>query len=353
MDPISKKRFTIATNVLAWLALTSVVITFQLNAPGGTAFFIGSLITLLSLISLYYGFYFVFTPKLFLKRKYLWFGLSVIISLVFVGLVAEFAIGDPRAEAAEGARSMREMHQRARPGRLINPVHIVTVLLSGITILISVIARTANHMTEQDQRRKESERKQLETELSMLKNQVSPHFFFNTLNTVYALTKTDPEKAGEVVHQLSKMMRYLLYETENQPLALIGKEVDVIETYLNLIKVRLTDNVQVDFAVELKNKEFRIPALLFIPLIENAFKHGVSTASPSFVRIHLFVDQDGLMLEMSNSVHANISSLEKGGIGLANVKRRLGLMYEPNDYSFEIEHGADEYKLHLNLKKWL
>lgn len=353
MNYFSKKGFTIATNVLAWMAFITVFLLFELNAPEGRSFHIGAFGLLIGLIFQYYSFYFFFTPRFFLRRKYVWFGLSVVGCLVLVAFFSDFVIDHVKPERLNQMGDLGEIRRPMRPRGLFNPMHFVVILLSSITILISVIARTANHLASQDKRRKESENKQLTTELSLLKNQVSPHFFFNTLNTIYALTSTNPEKAGEVVHQLSKMMRYLLYETEKTPTVVISKEVELMETYLQLMQARLTHNVEVVFDVKLENDQFVVPALLFIPLIENAFKHGVSTAKPSHVHIRLHTEKEELRLQINNSVHASRASLEKGGIGLTNVKRRLSLMYDSADYLLDMQQDETEYKLTLTIKKCL
>jgi len=353
MNPQSKKRFTIATNVLAWLAFFTVFLLFELNSSNGSQFHVRAFALLIGLIFLYYAFYFVFTPRFFLKRKYLLFALSVIGSLVLVSFLSEFAFGKPRPEILESLNQMRDLRRPDHPRGFFNPMRMVAILISGITILISVIARTISHISAQEAVRKETENKQLYTELSMLKNQISPHFFFNTLNTIYALTQTDPTKAGEVVHQLSKMMRYLLYETDKTPTAAISKEVTLMETYLHLMQARLTDNVQVVFDVQLENDQFKVPALLFIPLIENAFKHGVSTSQPSHVFIQIIGTEQELTIKINNSIHPKTNELEAGGIGLSNVQRRLDLMYGAEDFTLDIDHEKSEYRITLTLKKCL
>jgi two-component system, LytTR family, sensor kinase len=353
MNPQSKKRFTIATNVLAWLAFFTVFLLFELNSPNGSQFHMRAFVLLTSLIFLYYGFYFVITPRFFLKHKYFLFALSVIASLIAAGFLSEFALGNPRPEIMEPLNQIRDLRRPDRPPGFFNPIRMVAILISSITILISVIARSISHISDQEAQRKETENKQLYTELSLLKNQISPHFFFNTLNTIYALTQTDPEKAGEVVHQLSKMMRYLLYETDKTPTVPINKEVTLMETYLHLMQARLTDNVQVVFDVQLENDQFKVPALLFIPLIENAFKHGVSTSQPSHVFIEIIGDQQELSIRINNSIHPKSNEIEAGGIGLSNVRRRLDLMYDADDFVLEIAQEKNEYKLALNIKKCL
>lgn len=355
MENDSKRWMNVALNALVWFTILIIFLFFELNAPTPEGFKIRAIIVFVALIIQYYAFYFIFTPKLFLQRKYGLFALSVIGCLAIVALIPDFHREPIRPEHLPDFERMRDiMHNpRMRPKGAFNPMRFLGVLISAMTILFSVIVRTTNHMTGQEKRRKDTESKQLETELSLLKNQISPHFFFNTLNTIYALTQTNPEKAGESVLQLSKMMRFLLYESENTPAVSIRKEVELMETYLSLMRDRLTDNVEIKFEVELENEQFKVPALLCIPLIENAFKHGVSTSKPSFIHISIKEKDQLLKARISNSIHPTNNELEKGGIGLTNVKRRLELMCEREDYSLDISDDGATYNLELTLKPCL
>lgn len=355
MENESKKWMSAVLHVLVWLTILVIFLFFELNSPTAEGFKVRAFIVFAALIVQFYAFYFYFTPAYFLKRKYGLFALSVIGFLALVALIPDFHKEPMRPEHLPDFERMRDMmpNPRMRPKGAFNPMRFLGVLISAMTILFSVIVRTTNHLAGQDKRRKETENKQLQTELSLLKNQISPHFFFNTLNTIYALTQTNPEKAGESVLQLSKMMRFLLYESENSPVIPIKKEVELMETYLNLVRDRLTENVDVKFDVALENEQFKVPALLFIPLIENAFKHGVSTSKPSFIHISLAVKNDVLNAKISNSVHPKANDLEKGGIGLSNVKRRLELMCEREDYSLDISDDGATYNLELTLKPCL
>ncbi|MGF7217314.1 hypothetical protein GGR92_003487 [Spirosoma lacussanchae] len=189
------------------------------------------------------------------------------------------------------------------------------------------------------------------SELSFLKAQINPHFFFNTLNNIYALTLIDGDTAREALHRLSRMMRYVLYETQSDA-TLLSKELAFISDYIQLMQLRLTDKVDVvvDFPDPLQDR--LIAPMLLLPFVENAFKHGVSASQASRIHIVLGQHPDHLSLDVYNTVFStNMLSLEAaGGIGLANTRRRLDLLY-PEQYLLQIdEHTpAGEYHVHLTL----
>ncbi|QMW05810.1 sensor histidine kinase [Spirosoma foliorum] len=189
------------------------------------------------------------------------------------------------------------------------------------------------------------------SELSFLKAQINPHFFFNTLNNIYALTLIDTETAREAIHRLSRMMRYVLYETQSGT-TLMSKELSFVSDYIQLMQLRLTDKVSVTFNTPNPLHDQPIAPMLLLPFVENAFKHGVSAMHPS--RIHIAIEQEPnkLLLDVHNTLFVEKApSLETGnGIGLTNTRRRLDLLY-PGQYELQInEHTtAGEYHVHLTL----
>lgn len=189
------------------------------------------------------------------------------------------------------------------------------------------------------------------SELSFLKAQINPHFFFNTLNNIYALTLLDVEMAREALHRLSRMMRYVLYETQSGT-TLLSKEIAFLSDYIQLMQLRLTDKVTVIFDTPSPLHDQAIAPMLFLPFVENAFKHGVSTLDPSWITIRIQQDDHQLLMDVKNTLFLQKPpSLEVGnGIGLINTRRRLDLLY-PNQYTLDIdEHdAADEYHVHLAL----
>ncbi|GAB3887372.1 sensor histidine kinase [Spirosoma agri] len=189
------------------------------------------------------------------------------------------------------------------------------------------------------------------SELSFLKAQINPHFFFNTLNNIYALTLLDIETAREALHRLSRMMRYVLYETQSGT-TLLSKEVSFVSDYIQLMQLRLTDKVTVTLSSPSPIHDQPIAPMILLPFVENAFKHGVSALHPSRIHIAIQQQQNKLLLDVQNTLFMDKTpSLETGnGIGLTNTRRRLDLLY-PDHYTLHIDEQtpAGEYHVHLSL----
>jgi two-component system, LytTR family, sensor kinase len=194
------------------------------------------------------------------------------------------------------------------------------------------------------------EKERLASELSLLKTQINPHFFFNTLNNIYALTEVDPKVAQEAIYNLSKMMRYMLYETENDRV-LLSKEIDFIRNYVELMRLRLSDSVKVDFGYPVEVGNAIVAPLVLITFIENAFKHGVSYNEKSYVRSELSVVGNQLKFSICNPLlhSAHATRLEASGIGLSNVQRRLNLLY-PQRHELLLETTENEFSVHLTIQ---
>lgn len=188
---------------------------------------------------------------------------------------------------------------------------------------------------------------QKKTELLHLKSQVNPHFFFNTLNNLYGLIKTDPEKASALVLKLSDMMRYSIYEAQNEGVTL-EKEVEYLNNYIELHKMRYHKKIEVAFQVDIQ-EGYRVMPLLFIILVENAFKHGVENLrEKAFVHLVLTTADNEIHFEIKNNFDDSMAP-EEPGIGLNNLKRRLALAYE-NNYQLKLAQHNDEYLAALRLK---
>ena len=185
------------------------------------------------------------------------------------------------------------------------------------------------------------------TELLHLKSQVNPHFFFNTLNNLYGLIKSDPEKAGELVLKLSAIMRYSIYKAQNEYVTL-EEEVEYLNNYIELHKMRYHKHIDVDFQVDIK-EGYRVMPLLFIILLENAFKHGVENLrEKAFVHLVLTTADNEIHFEIKNNFDDSMAP-EGPGIGLKNLKRRLELAYE-NKYQLKLAQHNGEYLAELRLK---
>lgn len=185
-----------------------------------------------------------------------------------------------------------------------------------------------------------------EAELKNLRSQINPHFLLNTLNNIYALTAIDQTRAQEAIQQLSKLLRHMLYNNQ-EPQVDLQDEIQFIENYVSLMKIRLSQDVDVKFEKQVKNPHLKVAPLLFISLVENAFKHGVSPTEPSFIHIIMSEDDTRLRVTISNSCYPKNEQDRSGhGIGLHQVQQRLDLAY-PNHYDWQ-KGASDDGKTYTS-----
>jgi two-component system, LytTR family, sensor kinase len=187
-----------------------------------------------------------------------------------------------------------------------------------------------------------------EAELNYLKSQTNPHFLFNTLNNIYSLAREKSDQAPEAIMRLSKILRFMLYETGGEYIS-IEQEVRVINDYIALEKLRYDESLRVNFNYDIEEMKQALPPLLLIPLVENAFKHGVSeTRSQPFVDIHLSVHQRQLTFLVKNSSEASSPEVQvKENIGLSNLRRQLQLLYI--DYNLSVQQFDSVFTARLNI----
>ena len=218
---------------------------------------------------------------------------------------------------------------------------IIAILIVGFNIAIKLLFQSIRDA----HRLKELEKHNLETELAYLKHQINPHFFMNTLNNIHALIDIDTEKAKETVIGLSKMMRYVLYDS-SQPTISLEKEVFFIQNYIELMKLRYIDKVNIKLYLPEVIPSVQIPPLLFISFLENAFKHGISYRKDSYINFSLQVNERDIECLVTNSNCDQISHENEQGIGLENVRKRLNLLY-PDNYTLKIDSTVDEFSVLL------
>lgn len=220
----------------------------------------------------------------------------------------------------------------------------ISLLIAGFNTAIAV----TNRLFTEEQARKEIEKEHMKSELAFLQNQVSPHFFMNTLNNIHCLIEADQKLAQSAVLKLSDMMRYLLYESGRGSTTL-AREIEFLRSYVRLMQLRVDDSVKVNFDLPDNFVNVNLPPLLFISFIENAFKHGVSYREPSALSFQLSQYNDSLEFISVNTVSTfqNAESMiTHGGIGLENIKKRLDLLYG-NKHQLIIESTEHEFKVKL------
>jgi hypothetical protein len=187
-----------------------------------------------------------------------------------------------------------------------------------------------------------------ETELSLLRTQINPHFFFNTLNNLYALTIKNSKQAPDVILKLSDMMRYTIYEGEKETVRVVD-EIEYLSNYIELHKIRYKKSVDITFNHDI-DPSSTIAPLLYIILLENAFKHGIETLTENaFIHMNLYEDTDFIHFDIENNYDPNEIS-ESNGIGLKNLKRRLSLLYKEK-HKFIVDKTNNIYKVTLKISK--
>ncbi len=228
---------------------------------------------------------------------------------------------------------------------------IFTIAIVAVIMGISTSVTTIQNWQADKQHHQQLREEKTASELAFLKAQINPHFFFNTLNNIYALTYEDADTSRKAIHQLSRMMRYLLYDTK-QEFTRLGDEINFLKDYIDLMKLRLTDKVTIDFSYPDNVPNIMIAPMLFLPYIENAFKHGTSVNEQSEILIAISKAGSKLMLHVKNDIIDNksVAPEEYGGIGLENTKRRLDLLY-PDKYqlSFSESPTSKEYNVYLSI----
>jgi len=205
--------------------------------------------------------------------------------------------------------------------------YIIWALISVFVLMILLFYNRIRYYKEV----KDLQQQKLEAELDLLKNQINPHFFFNTLNNLYGLTINNSEKAPEVILKLSEMMRYTIYKGK-EDFVTLEEELNYITSFISLQKIRLLNDSKITFTKHIENPTYEITPLLFIILIENAFKHGAEKLGENaFVSIHLTENSNEVCLKVENSFLPSKGQQNEQGIGLNNLKRRLFLLH-PNKH---------------------
>ena len=358
-DFSSQRSLTPLIHVLAWGLLALTLLLFQpmqgrIVLP--PQYWVKQGALLLMWGSAFYFTARVSVPRLLLRGRTGWFVLALAVTAGVVVLLSrgfENALHLPdlmrqafRA-AGEGAGRPHRV-ERPRGGYFDVVSMLITLLVLGIATALTVV----QHWQQEARLRERLDQQRVEAELSLLKAQINPHFFFNTLNNIYSLTLIDGERARAALHRLSRMMRYVLYDTASGH-AQLGQEVAFIQDYITLMQLRLTDRVQVTFEHPEPVREVLIAPMMLLPFVENAFKHGVAATAPSHIYIGLRQPTpQQLEIVVRNTLFAKSSTDMAGsnGIGLVNTRRRLDLLY-PGRYTLQVTEKTpdNEFEVKLSL----
>ncbi len=329
----------IVRHILFWLLLLALL---SVLGRGNLSFWFTlsyQLVNLLFYAIIVYFNLFYLIPNYLTKKRFITYSLLLIVSSVI--LTPLQVLADYFLFAARPALQ-REL--------LANFYYyfLLTFLIAGSSTVVKIIVDWARQLRE----RQMLETQTMQSELKFLKSQINPHFLFNTLNNLYALTLKKSDQAPEIVLRLSEMMRYMLYEC-NEKRVLLSKEVNYIKNYLELEKLRQGKNIHINFDIDGEVSDQMIAPLMFIPFLENSFKHGLSNQiTQGFVNIKLSLENKKVRFFIENSkpeTPLKQDHRRSGGIGLVNIHRRLNILY-PNSYDLKIEDTPKTYAVKLDLE---
>ncbi|BAV05716.1 Histidine kinase [Filimonas lacunae] len=344
MNP-NRTYISILVHVLLWALLGFVLLTYTPLTWGVTLpqeFWLKQVFHYAVLITLFYVNARVLTPKLLLQHKTARF-IMVILAVVLATMLLNYQVNKWTniPHIIDQLLGVKKRHN----GDFDIFMLLTVLLVLGISTSLTAIQSWQNDLHKHQQ----LQQQQVSSELSFLKAQIHPHFFFNTLNNIYSLTFIDIDTSRQALHKLSWMMRYLLYETQNDT-TLLSNEIRFIKDYVELMKLRVNKNITVELNTPETLADGTIAPMLLLPFIENAFKHGISATDKGAIDIHIQQQGSKLVLEVSNNVfEISHEKIDDGGIGLTNTRRRLNLLYN-NRYQLNAGPVADhQYFVHLEL----
>lgn len=264
-----------------------------------------------------------------------------VISLVLFIVVVQFVVSD-RIYKLESS--------------FVDHINIYSIIYNSFVLIFPCSIALAIKLFRLNQRQKKAEqeiiKKKLETELQFLKAQTNPHFLFNTLNNIYALARKKSDATADVVMKLSKLLRFMLYESQKQFIS-ISDEIHVLDDYIELEKIRYDEKLQLNFTKSIDNETHPIAPLILLPFVENAFKHGASESRfGSYINIDVKLDNSMLYFNIENSKSDDLINIKPENIGLSNIRRQLELLYPEHLLTIETTGNSFVVSLKINLDKY-
>jgi len=332
------KNKAVLIHSLVWLVLLTVLFLINVREHLAHAVILILLYGALN-VTIFYIHYFVINPLLISTGRY-WRALGYMTIVLVVSIVVKYGVALYYDDVILQYRDSDGQRQ------ILTSVQYTTAaLISGLFFMLlstAVYVISSNFKTRED--RKSLETEKLNAELAFLRSQINPHFLFNSLNNIYSLAYKKSEKTPEAILKLSEIMRYMLYES-NEDLVLLEEEINYLENYIELQKLRFKEKVYVDLHVDIDEEGLRIMPLLLISFLENAFKHGVSTDELKPIRIDIGVQKRRLHFKAENAKN-QVNKDQTRGVGLTNLKRRLQLGY-PDRHTINIVESEHYYTSEL------
>ncbi len=342
-----KKSMPIILQAAIWIGIWSVF-SFTGNTddhlPG---YYLVTTVRVLGFAAFYNLAFYALLPLFFSGKKRAFY---LLVPLLFAGYVAfsvavDLTIGTPDKMFARSEK--KDHYPKERPlSWLIIPPFFLGLTMFGVAAGFRGFSEFENKKKSEE----EANRRRLEAEIALLKSQINPHFLLNTLNNLYGIAITEPEKAPDALLKLSDMVRYILYDCA-QPTVPLAHDLDFVKNYVSLQQLRLPPNVTLQVELPAHEPTSQIEPMVLIPFVENAFKHGLTTKQPCEIFISIKADQNRLSLRVENQVFVQKQAGQgnESGIGMANVQQRLEHAYAGR-YDLKISEADGKHSVHLDLQ---
>ena len=350
---IGQKTLTTIIHVMVWGFVFALPLFFSRDQehPFSWEWYLGFCITPLACIFVFYTNLFCLIDHVLFRKRLVRF-IAINLLLVILLGVSTYSLREcQRLQKDIPDKEQLEMKRQGPPHPRPPAILFLgqSMLLMGLTVALSVAIKMTENWYKTEREKRELEKARTEAELQNLKNQLNPHFLFNTLNNIYSLIAIDQERAQLAVQDLSRLLRHVLYDNTPDMIPL-EREFEFTRSYIKLMSLRLSKNTTLEVHIPETGKGLVVAPLLFIPLVENAFKHGVSTMRDSYIRVSIEVQDDNrLECVVENTNFPKKDNDRSGsGIGLQNLRRRLELLY-PDRYSFEAAPRGERFLARLTI----
>jgi sensor histidine kinase YesM len=340
-----RNKAIIKLHIVFWIVISSISLlnTFlYIGNPLFISLLISAIIGMLCNIITFYVFYFLISPGKFNKKGIIFLIILWLLYLNIAGFLFCFIIYLPIAYASSPSDPVNYA--------LANGFNFIYQVIAYLTIvsILGSLSKVSLIWYNDQVKQKETEKQNISNELAMLRAQINPHFLFNTLNNIKSLVKSIPSKAVFSLDKLTGMMRYMLYESSLGSIPL-GNEIRHINNYIDLEKIRYSDPGFIDFRISGDFQNIPVPPLIFMPFIENAFKHGNKLKPSPGIIIKIDVLKQNIFFEITNFKKENYEAHNKNsGFGLSNIRRRLDLLFGKK-YDLLIENENKTFTVKLNL----
>lgn len=350
-NAVATGKYNVLISTGMWVLIGFILLVFQPLSWGvkiPEVFVLKQLAHLVLMICCYYFNAKIVVPRTLFRGR-IWLFVVWIIAATALALAANELV----SKELHVFEAMAKAIGHNPPKRPHSVIDFFIAMTSLLTLGVSTSVASFSRWQRDALLRQELEKEKVKSELSFLKAQINPHFFFNTLNNIYSLSFVDVPASQDALLKLSRMMRYLLYETQNDT-TMLSKELSFVRDYIELMKLRMQEKTKLVYREPSHYDDVQVAPMLLLPYIENAFKHGISAVRDNELLIDISFKEGELGLLVENHIHrknyTDHNFQESSGIGLQNTLRRLELLY-PEKYTLNIteDKETDKYRVHLTL----